>query len=214
MLIEIGERLRRAMPFEIIGRRAYHAMETAERTGNIVRLLQRLREHDGDVESFFEQIGDALMQREIHFDERLLLHIARHERHHITRAEAAHRMNAQPSRGHHGGVARLGFGLLEIVEDRPTAREKALACFGQGDLARRAVEQTRLQMRFEIGHRTRGIGRGRVERVGCRREVARVHDTYEDPHALDEVRGSPPELSLLRMMGGQARLARALAGVK
>ena len=60
--------------------------------------------------------------------------------------------------GRHG-VAGSGLGFLDVGEDLLAAQQVALAGLGEGDATSGTVEQAGAQVRLEVGHRPRNIGR-------------------------------------------------------
>ncbi len=84
-------------------------------------------------------------------------------------------------------VAGFGFGLIDIGEDLLAALQITLARLCQRDAARHAVQQARAQVRLEIGHGARSIGRRGVQMLRRRREAAGFDDAHEDAHVLKRI---------------------------
>ncbi|MNY43174.1 hypothetical protein D3C86_1781120 [compost metagenome] len=78
--------------------------------------------------------------------------------------------------------ARHGIGFVDVLQDVAHPAQIALAGFGQRQPARRALQQPRAQMVFEIGHQTRDHGRRHVEHARRGGKAAFVHHTFKHPH--------------------------------
>ena len=88
-------------------------------------------------------------------------------------------------------VARFGFRLIDVRENLLAALQIALARFGQRDAARGAVQQTRAQVRFQIGNRARRVCRGRIQVLRGPREAARFDDADKYAHVLKRIHTFP-----------------------
>ena len=81
-------------------------------------------------------------------------------------------------------IGRFRFSILNVFENLPAPLQVTLACLRQRDSPRCPIEQPRIQFRFQIGHRARHIGRGRIKVNACRRETSRLGDAHENAHAV------------------------------
>ncbi|MNQ72771.1 hypothetical protein D3C85_874830 [compost metagenome] len=148
--------------------------------------------------AFLEQVGGALRQGEVDIDLRIQLGVARHQRYQILGAQAGKRMHAQPPSGREVGATGLGGGLVDPVENLPTALQIALARLGQAQPASGAIEQPRAQAGLQLGHQPRHLGGGQPEHLGSGGEAAAVGDPGKHAHGLQDIHGK----NHLRNMSG------------
>jgi hypothetical protein len=96
------------------------------------------------------------------------------------------------------GVAGLGFRLIDIGQDLLAALQIALSGFGERDAPRRAIQQARAQVRFEVRYGPRSVGRRRIEMLRGRGEAARFDDPHKYAHVLERVHGAFPSSRTVR----------------
>ncbi|CAL8474349.1 protein of unknown function [Caballeronia sp. S22] len=198
MAHEIGKHVRRAVLLDIGRRSARNAVHRAEPRRNESGIRQIGREHDGHVIAFVEQVRHPLRERQIDLHRWMALLIARDHRHDVVLAEARHRMDLELAGRTRVGVAGFGFGLIDIGKNLLATLQIALARFGERDAPRRAIQQARAQMRFEVRYGPRGVGRRRIEMLRGRGEAARFDDPHKYAHVLERVHGAFPSSRTVR----------------
>ncbi|MNG06862.1 hypothetical protein D3C84_901330 [compost metagenome] len=82
------------------------------------------------------------------------------------------------------GFAHRFFGQQH---DLPRALEKPFARLAHAQTPRGAVQQTGLQLVFQLGNDARNLRRGNVQGIGGRSEAAAFHHAAEGTHGMQHV---------------------------
>ncbi len=83
-------------------------------------------------------------------------------------------------------LARHGtLSFTDILQDAPARGHIVAAGVGQGEPARRADQQPRLQMRFEFLQLAADGGQRHAELATCRGETAGLHDIQQHGHVVE-----------------------------
>ena len=147
---------------------------------------------DADVEVLVDGLHRPRC-RQLHRDLRVQRMEARQMLGQLVHREVRRRQHAQvPARlAARGAGERLGF--FDLGEDQPRALQVGLADVGEGEPARRAVDEPCAEMLFEVRHQPRHDGRRQVHLTCCCCEAARVDDPAEDAHRVQPVHVDPPD---------------------
>src|SRR6185295_17886804 len=86
-------------------------------------------------------------------------------------------------------ATRFLLGFVEVGEDLHRALVKSAPALGEAHPASRAVQQARLQMRFELGDVSGRRGRGQPELLRSAREAPTLNHLREHPERLKTVHG-------------------------
>ena len=188
MLRELLGRARLAVAREIVGRRAADELRAADPARDEILPADESDPHRG-VESFVDEIDDAVGQLDVEAH----LGKARGEfgdrGREVVRAEGHAAGEPQRPARRDGAGARRRLRLLEVGEELHATLVERTSGFGEGEAARRAVEQPGAKVRLELGHVARHRRHRHAEAIGGAREAAGLDDLGESGDGVEAVHG-------------------------
>lgn len=206
-MLEIGDRRRRAVLREIVGRR-----DEQDVRGRDLPRDERRRFHAGgrgahrDVVAFVDQLDDTIGQRDLDRHVGVALGVRRHRVHHVAQPERGQRRHAQPPLRHDARGAHRLPGLVEFGERLHEPLVVFAPRLRRRDAARRAMQETRAELVLEMHHVLARHRRRHLHALGRADEAADFDDIAEHIHA-DE--GIHPKCSQSRgIMQSQATVTK------
>jgi hypothetical protein len=114
-----------------------------------------MRDPNRNVDAFVEQIDDAVDEQRARGHPRVTLEELEQDRGHIHAPEQHRRRDGELAARLARTAGGRGFSVLDFAEDALAVREKARACFGHANRARRSMQQARADSGFERGNGAR-----------------------------------------------------------
>lgn len=188
MADEIVGPVRRAVPFDVRRRGAQRERVRHQRMADQRRVAVEAAACDeAGVVAGFDHVERPFGQRQLHADLRVLTPVAVDEgRDPAGRQQPGHG-DAQRADGLMNRPLDGCLELIELLEQRPAAVEVADARFRQRQIARRAMDEARVQMCLEHRDRTRDERIRYAEFPRRSPEALQFCNTYENTHGLDLV---------------------------
>ncbi|MNN28566.1 hypothetical protein D3C81_1421430 [compost metagenome] len=150
MLVQVLDAARDAAFLQVARAGAEHAVDGAEGLGDVLGVGQFAVAGDHHVLAFLEDVRLALGQGQLDVDLGVQLAIARDQRNQVLLAKAGQRMHPQPPTRTQVRAAGFRFRLVHFADDLPAALQVALAGLGKRQAPGGAVQQPRLEVRFQV----------------------------------------------------------------
>ena len=148
--------------------------------------MQRADAHR-DIELVADQVGIAVGQHELHVDVREVREKFVHQRQHMQSPEHDRRRDGEIAARCEIFTRSGAFGVRDLLQNCARGREIGFTGIGEGQPARGPDQQTRLQLRLQIGHLA-ADGRQRHAELAARRgEAAGLDRSHEDRHRFQPV---------------------------
>ncbi len=182
--VVVGERLRcfgRAAAREIGRTGAERVVDMDEPPADQRRRDERPAADRG-VESFRDEVDDALGELEIQPDLRVGLGEVDGQRRDPAMADRGRRGDPEPAAGSRIGGADLAVQALDLLEDGGGARQVARSGLGRADLPRGPAQQRDPEHPLELTDMTADGGRRHAQPARRGREPAGSRDFHEDGH--------------------------------
>ncbi|MNS89017.1 hypothetical protein D3C72_1230150 [compost metagenome] len=179
VLMQVVRRLRRAVAGEVIGRGRHEHPQRAGHGNRHHVLVECLAKPQAGVETFGDQVDEAVVGDQIDADRRIGAHEVGQDR--PQRNDHRRMRTGQPQRADRGvalGAGVLG-GRLDLRERRRHARQQPRAGLGQADMARGPLQQPHAQSVFQVPN---GLGDRRgahAQRAGGSRKAAKPRHAGE-----------------------------------
>lgn len=177
------ERGRRAVPREVIRRRADDQRQVAQAPRHHV-LARAGADAEADVDPGFDRVGEEVAQYHVEADAGMLFAEALDQRHQHAAAERRRRGQADQSVVFAAAGADLFERFVELAHARRGQFEQARAVLGQAELARGPVQQADAQIGLQRAHglarrlrRDTGLDRGTPVAAGAHH----AEEESEDP---------------------------------
>lgn len=174
--------------FDEVGAGAEDVAGVAEGAGD-EGAVGEVADAQGEVEAFFEQVGDAVEEGEFGAHVRVLFEPLVEQGGEVQVAEH-HRGGDGEGAGGFGAVAvEAGFGGVDVGQNLAAVLQIVAAFVGEGEAAGAAVEQAHAEVLFEAGEGADDGGGGAVQFVAGGGEAALVDDGDEGAHGFEFVHG-------------------------
>ena len=186
MARQVLRRFRRTARLEVGGRGASHHARLAEFARDH-RLAARRADADREVVALLHQIDDAVGERDVELHRGILGEELADRRRDVAHAEVDGSGEAQGAARAGGAFGGGALRIVEIREQLHAALVETLAALGEREAPRGAVEQPRLEMRFQLRDQPRAGRRGNGQPVGGAREAALLDHLGKHGHGLQAV---------------------------
>lgn len=185
---QLGRRLRRTVPAQVRRRRADDAAHAADLAGDEVGLRHRTNP-DRQVEAVLDQIDLAVAERNIQLHLRVGLGVGADDRGKLVLPVRQRDRYLEHALGHARHVAGDAFGLVDIHHDLGAALIELAAGFSEAEPARRAIEQARAEMFFQLLNLLGSHRPGNIQLAcGCR-EAAALDHSHVHFHCRKQIHG-------------------------
>jgi hypothetical protein len=184
--LEVGKAFGHAMPGEIVRRGAQDAVIGRKPLGDEAGIPQVCDAHR-EIEAFSDDIDEGVGQDQLDADHRVGVEERLEMRRDVQPPERGRRRDPQRAARLAGAAGHPGFGFLDRAEDRHHAFVEALACLGQRELARGALEQAHAQPVLQPPDALGDDGRRQVELAAGGRHAFGGDDAGEDVEVAEPV---------------------------